>query len=67
MPEVVQVLYFLIYLWCTKLLLSGGDQSINFVEVIFIYFNFIQEVEVKVFGVRFTAEFNLLPFNIAHL
>ena len=39
----------------TELLLGAGDKSFDLIEIVLVDFDFVEEIEVDVFWVRFTA------------
>ena len=48
------------------MLLGAGDKSFDLIEIVLVDFDFVEEIEVDVFRVRFTAQFDLLGFHLTH-
>ena len=48
------------------MLLGAGDESFDLIEIVLVDFDFVEEIEVDVFWVRFTAQFDFLGFHLTH-
>lgn len=51
----------------TQLIFGGGDESIELINIISLYSDLVEEVQIDILRLRFTAEFNLLIFYPTHL
>jgi hypothetical protein len=45
----------------------GGDKSIEFVDIVSLYSDLVEKVQVDILWLRFTADLNLLIFYPTHL